>query len=158
VAAAKFTDLVGKRGANQSEIELFHDWVFSDGRAIREAVNAGQRNFEDVLQLVALGKKFKEWIAGQPDDANLRKEYCSAVTRLDWADKLPVRGTRWALLLGASKAVAAMTNPTFGGTAGIAMSLANTFLLDKLIKGWKPNQFVSGPLHTFVDKPDDHTS
>jgi hypothetical protein len=44
-----------------------------------------------------------------------------------------------------------IASPIVGGIAGVGMSLANTFLVEKLIKGWKPNQFVGGPLLTFVD-------
>jgi hypothetical protein len=156
VATAKFATILQKRGMSDTEIGLFQEWVFSEGRAIREAVNAGHRNFEDVLQLVERGKEFKEWVADQPDDSNLRKEYCIAVTKVGWADKLQVRATRWALLVGASEAIAAMTTPIVGGTSGIAMSAANSFLVDKLIKGWRPNQFVAGPLRTFVDKSVNH--
>ena len=47
---------------------------------------------------------------------------------------------------------AAFTNPITGTAAGTALSLADSFLLDKLIKGWKPSQFIDGPLKDFVQR------
>jgi hypothetical protein len=68
-----------------------------------------------------------------------------------WADKLPPKTLRWLLFTGGGLALgAAFTNPLTGAIAGTALSLADSFLLDKLIKGWRPSQFIEGPLKDFV--------
>jgi hypothetical protein len=41
-------------------------------------------------------------------------------------------------------------SPLAGTAVGIGLSAGDSFLVDKLIKGWKPNQFVNGPLKEFV--------
>jgi hypothetical protein len=43
-----------------------------------------------------------------------------------------------------------VTSPAAGAAVGVGLSAADTFLLDKLLKGWKPNQFVEGPLKEFI--------
>jgi hypothetical protein len=45
----------------------------------------------------------------------------------------------------------AMT-PGAGVATGIGLSAADYFLLDRLLKGWKPNQFVEGSLRPFLRK------
>jgi hypothetical protein len=41
--------------------------------------------------------------------------------------------------------------PTGLGTAaGVSVGIADTFYLDRLIKGWRPNLFIEGPYKTFV--------
>jgi len=42
-------------------------------------------------------------------------------------------------------------SPATGLAVGAASSAADTFLLDKLLKGWRPNHFVDGKLKPFLD-------
>jgi hypothetical protein len=37
-----------------------------------------------------------------------------------------------------------------GTSAGISVGAADSLLLDRLIKGWKPNQFIDGPIREFT--------
>jgi hypothetical protein len=42
-----------------------------------------------------------------------------------------------------------------GGIATISatvLAAADTFLLEKVVKGWKPNQFVDKEMKTFLEK------
>ena len=43
-----------------------------------------------------------------------------------------------------------------GPLTGIAVSVFDTFFLDKLCGGWKPNQFISGKLKSFLDTHDEY--
>jgi hypothetical protein len=38
-----------------------------------------------------------------------------------------------------------------GSLGGIAFSAADTFILDKIIKGWKPHQFIEKDLKLLFD-------
>jgi ABC-type branched-subunit amino acid transport system permease subunit len=37
-----------------------------------------------------------------------------------------------------------------GTMIATALGAADTFLLDRILRGWKPSQFVTGPLMKFV--------
>jgi len=39
-----------------------------------------------------------------------------------------------------------------GTMIGVGLSIADTFILDKLIKGWKPNQYISEVEKFLVNK------
>ena len=132
-------------------MEAFQECVFHDGRAISEAVNANHKNFDDVLKVAAQARKFKDWIADRPEDADLRNEYIRAVQELDWIDRLPAKSLRW-VLFAIGGAVLSLIPPPIGPVASTTLSISDTFLVDKLLKGWKPNQFVAGPLKEFVKK------
>jgi hypothetical protein len=151
-AACKFRNLVTRRAGRDAEIQAFEELIFSESRCIREAVNSGSRNFEDVLRLVNAGIKFKEWLKKGSQDADLVKEYCREVTRVEWADKLPPKTARWAIFAAAGTAAGILLSPLAGAAVGIGLSAGDSFLVDKLIKGWKPNQFVNGPLRDFVKR------
>jgi len=151
-AACKFKNLIERRGASETQIQAFEDLVFRESRCIREAVNSGERTFDDVLRLVTAGLKFKEWLKKSSQDGDVVKEYCREVTQAEWAEKLPPKSARFAIFAAASTAASFLLTPLAGAAVGIGLSAGDYFLLDKVIKGWKPNQFVNGPLKDFVGR------
>jgi hypothetical protein len=151
IAACKFSNLINKATSGRERVSVFQEDVLDDLPNIREAVNSGSRNFSDVVRLVEQAKKFKEWLRKQDEDEQIRKSYLRDVMHVDWADKLPPKALRWLIFTGGGLLLgAAFTNPITGTAAGTALSVADSFLLDKLIKGWKPNQFIDGPLKEFL--------
>jgi hypothetical protein len=152
VAACKFKRLIARRASSDAEVQAFEELIFSESRCIREAVNSGERSFDDVLRLVNAGVKFKEWLKKTSQDDDLVKEYCREVTRAEWADKLPPKTARWAIFAAAGAAAGFLLTPLAGAAVGLGLSAGDSFLLDRLIKGWRPNQFVNGPLKEFVKR------
>ncbi len=105
----------------------------------------------ELAKLVAEAQKFKSWIKGQPDDADMRKAYLAEVGGLGWCDKLPRKTARWAIFTASGIALSAIMTPTIGVMTGAALNAIDYFLVDKLVQGWKPNPFVEGPLREFLD-------
>jgi len=150
IGANKIADVLRTHEGNRDVLEHFAEFTVSDSRAIGAAIASRQRDFVDLLKLVQGAKKFKEWLAKQQESNDLCAEYCREVSRLDWADKLPPKTIRWLLFNALGLAVGATTSPVVGGAIGVGLSAADSFLLDKLLKGWKPSQFVEGPLKEFI--------
>ncbi len=151
IAEIKLGRLLRRRHFNDERIKLFQEWTFTKGRAIRDAVNKGHRSFDDILKLVASAQRFKEWLSKQPDAGDVRQEYLREISRIDWADKLPAKSFRWLLFSTLGGALGFLTTPVTGVLTGAALNAVDAFIIDKLVKGWKPNQFVEGPLKAFVD-------
>jgi hypothetical protein len=61
-------------------------------------------------------------------------------------DKLPHKIIRWSLFTGAGVAIDLLGAGGIGTAGGVLMSAADSFLVDRIAKGWKPVQFVNGPL------------
>jgi hypothetical protein len=51
---------------------------------------------------------------------------------------------------GLSALAAVTLSPAAGIAAGVGLNAADYYLIDRLIKGWKPNQFLEGPLKNFL--------
>jgi hypothetical protein len=151
IAQIRFSQSLERRKTSDAELNLFQDDVFNDGRAIQEAVNSNHKNFEDIIAVAAKARQFKEWIASAPEDASLRKEYLHSVSKLDWMEGLPAKSLRWLIFTGAGLLLGGIP-----GAAGLIAStltgVSDTFLVDHVVKGWKPNQFVEGPLRDFVER------
>jgi hypothetical protein len=100
--------------------------------------------------LVRQAEQFREWLKKQGNAEDLRKAYCQDVAHLDWADKLPPKSLRWLMITAAGFGLSAVAGPIAGTIAATALSAGDAFLLDKLLKGWKPNHFIEGPLKQFL--------
>jgi hypothetical protein len=152
IFVTKVDSVLDRYRNNASQISTFQDFIFKDGRAIGEVINSGQRSFADWLKILERADKFRQWLRDKPPDANLAKEYFREVTQSSWIDKLPSKTFRWAIFTGAGLALDALGAGGLGAAATVAISAADSFLLDHIIKGWKPNQFVDGTLRKFVDR------
>ncbi|MDA9208818.1 hypothetical protein N9P03_01295 [bacterium] len=145
----KLKDIMGRQVKNQSEIELFQRITIGEGRSVREAINSGQRSFDEFLELMEHASQFRKWLSDQEPAQSLVQDYYSEMTAGTWAEKLPAKSFRWMFFTGAGVAADLLIPTGIGTVAGVALSAGDTFLLDKVAKGWKPNQFIEGPLVDF---------
>jgi hypothetical protein len=146
---AKFDLMNMRREGSQKDLELFQNFHF-ESKNLRGAINKGERTFSEFLNLLDESRKFKDWLKGASPEKGLLKEYYDAVTKQGWLDKLPNKSARFGLMTGAGIALGFITGGLAAAAGGIALGAADTFLLDRVIRGWRPNQFVEEDLKTFV--------
>ncbi|WP_457492218.1 hypothetical protein [Tardiphaga sp. P5_C7] len=145
----KYLNLMQKRDSAVSEIDLFQD-LHLHGRAIREVINKREKSLDDLYLLLDEAKKFKSWLRDKNPDRSLVKEYFDAVTRETWVDKLPTKSVRWIITTGLGAAVETLYPTGLAIAAAQGVSLADATVLDKMLKGWRPDQFVNGAWSDFV--------
>lgn len=152
VQAKAIEAVVCRHKKSAFQIESFIDLTFTDGRAIREAVNSGAISFASVVKLLDSADKFRHWIREQPADANLVRAYYQEAIKDSWADRLPAKSVRWSIFTSIGLGIDALGAGGLGSTAaGVAIGAVDTFLMDKLIKGWKPHQFVESELAELIN-------
>lgn len=154
IFSLKFNDLLATRQRSDEQINVFQDYVFDDARAISEAINTGEKSFRDLLELLLKADKFKHWLKEQEPNQQLFKAYFQEVTKKSWADKLPPKSIRWALFNLAGLGVDALGAGGIGKVMGLAISASDEFLLDKILKGWKPSQFINTSKNQFLNVKD----
>jgi hypothetical protein len=118
------------------------------GNTVAEAIRGGERTFDDLIKVLDEAERFRGWLRDKEPDADLLYEYYRAVTEPSWISTLPAKVFRWSIAVGLGAAVPGLT----GQLVGAAYGLFDTFLLETLATGWKPNQFVDGELRNFVRK------
>jgi hypothetical protein len=148
----KYVSLFRRRERSVNEIDLFQD-LHLEGRPLSEVLNRNERTFDEFLQLLEKATKFKAWLRGVNPDQKLLEEYFQAVTRETWADRLPARSMRWVITTGLATAVEALYPTGAAIAAAQGLGLADATVLDKILHGWKPDQFVKGPMSEFVGAP-----
>lgn len=140
----KFNSIINKQLDSQKQINLFQDFVFDEAKKIREAVNRNEIKFEDLIEIFKKAKKFKSWLKNIESDKNLVKEYFKEVTAESLIDRLHSKTLRWSLFTGGGIILDLIARtPAIGTISGIGLGAFDSLLLDKLIKGWKPNQFIN---------------
>jgi len=137
----KLSDILVKRDRNQSQIAAFQDIFLHDAHAIRETINSGDRSFTEFIPILEKGSRYKEWLRSLNPDKNIIEEYYRQITSSTWIETLPVKALRFAVTT-----ISGIANPA----AGIALGAADSFIVDRLRRGWKPHQFVNLVLKRFV--------
>lgn len=150
LASQKIDYIIDKSKKSSSTLSNFNTFIFDDSKAIREAVNSGKIDLDDLLEVLIKSKKFKEWIAGLKPEEDLIKSYYEEVTKETIVDKLPVKSVRWGLFTGLGYAVDTFVTGGVGTLTGIALGVLDTFYLDRMISGWKPNQFIDNEVKRLI--------
>jgi len=101
--------------------------IFTDGFALREAVNNGARSMKEVADLVRQSRRFRDWLSNQEPSSPLIGQYIEAINRETWAGLLPVKLLRWSIAI-----MVGLVNPP----AGIIVTTADTFLTERMARGW----------------------
>ena len=143
----KHYDFLRARDRADSVIDHFKDITLSGFPSIREAINTGDRSIADFLRLLDKAQKFKEWLRRENPDSELLADYVEAATAETWAEKLPAKAARWAILTSIEAALGTIT--------GAAVGALDALYLDKLIRGWRPSHFIEGPYRDFVSRPEE---
>lgn len=133
--------LFERANRNREAREQFSELVLADFPSIRDVIDSGERSFAEFLKVLDKAQKFKAWLAKANPDQKLVSQYIDALKADTWADKAPVKALRYLFSLGTGYA-----DPTGGMLSGAA----DAFLLDRLVKGWRPNHFVDDRLKPFL--------
>jgi hypothetical protein len=151
IIANRFGSLFRKRLKNSEQISAFQDVFLENSCALLEAINSGERTFSEFLDLIEKSTKFRDWVGARNPDENLIREYGNAVSAQSWIEKLPRKSIRFALVtLGGLASEAIFPTGGVGTMIGVGIGASDTLLLDRLARGWKPNQFVERHLKLFT--------
>lgn len=143
VVQIRFDALLHRTSMNTDAQRQFSEIVLPDMPTIAEAVDSGERSFDEFLRLLDKADRFKSWLKSANPDEGLTREYLHAVTSQDWIQTTKAKGVRYLFSLAADAC-----NPI----AGLASGLIDNFLIEKLLGGWRPNHFVNDRLAPFLSE------
>lgn len=152
IHAKTIDSILNRSFESERKIEAFSALTLESGHAIRESINNGKLQFSEVVTLLDKADKFREWLEKQPADDELIKNYYQAVIEDSWVEKLPAKSTRWGVFTAAGAGIDLLGAGGFGTAIGAALGAFDTFVLDKLIGGWKPHHFVEGDLVKLISE------
>jgi hypothetical protein len=142
----KCSGLLKRINIEQKNISDFSRVITAETPRIKDLINAKDKSFDEFLSLLDKSEKFKSWLVNVNPDQEVIAEYLNAVSSEGWMQSIPSKGLRY-VIGGALGVIEPITAHVF--------SLADSFLLEKLIGGWKPNRFVNKSLKPFLEREDD---
>jgi len=148
----QFNEIIQKRLNSQDNIDAFEEYILANCYSIGDAFVNGLVSKKELLKLFEKADNFRDWLLAVPENKSLIGEYHLAVTKETFADKLPTKATRFVIFEGIGLALDAMGAGGIGTVLGTGLSAFDSFYLDKLIQGWKPNQFVDNNLKPILKK------
>lgn len=146
----KFHDIYNKTKRSAEDLFQFNEFLLNNGHSIRDVINNGDKNFEDFFQILDKADKFRGWLKNIDEDKSIIQEYHNAIAAETWIDKLPPKILRWSFFTGAGLALDVILTGGIGTAIGLGLSIGDALLLDKVLKGWRPNIFVENELKPFI--------
>lgn len=142
VLQVRYSELLKRSGLHARATEAFTEVVLPDTPSLREVIDSGQRSFQEFLILLDKADRFKHWLKGVNPDEGLVRTYLSDVSSDGWIQRLPAKSIRYVITSALDK---------LDPVAGVLAGLADNFLVEKLLGGWRPNHFVDSRLRPFIE-------
>jgi|GEM_PF-2528279 len=149
IIAVKVNSLITTATKSAKDIEMFQYAEFPNSPSLHAIINDRHRSMREFLQVLKEGEKFKDWLTGLGEGNKIVQEYIAKMNEKSWLQSVPSKAGRFYLVQGISTILKA-TGTLEGIAAGIGLSAANTFLVEKLLKGWKPNHFIEETVKPFI--------
>lgn len=137
----RHAQMLQRTNINLNERKQFEDIALPDFPCLSEVIDSGERSLDDYFHLLDKSTRFKDWLKGVSPDEALVRTYMQDMSSKGWIETLPAKAVRYLITLGLDKLA-----PTAGAIAGVV----DTFLVEKLCAGWRPNHFVTKRLAPFV--------
>lgn len=143
--ALKLNSLKGFVNNGMHDFQIIQKLANPEYHSIAATINQKRKTFRELIQLLGKAQRFKEWKQTIPDEADFLAEYSKAVAiESKWNDNVFVKTGRWLITSTIG------TIPLAGTLAGPIVSAIDTFVIDKIMKKWTPNQFLQSDVREFV--------
>ena len=143
IVQLRYSEILRRRDLNEDQLATFHQVTLPDYPSLRETIDSGQRSFKEFLLLLDKAARFKEWLRSASTDEGLVRSYLADVTKEGWIQSIPAKTARYLFTLALDA-----HSPIIGAGAAIA----DSFIIEKLLGGWRPNHFVENRLGPFIQQ------
>ncbi|MGF6504666.1 hypothetical protein [Paraburkholderia sp. 32] len=141
IIRVRYAELLRRSQLNSESRQQFVDVLLPNAPSLCEAIDSGERSIEDFFRLLDKGDRFRNWLGAANPDENLVHAYIRDIAAEPWTQGIAVKSIRYALTTALGLA---------GLGIGVVSGIADTFVIDKLLSGWRPNHFVDKNLLPFV--------
>lgn len=141
IIRTRYSEVLRRAQLNAESRQQFVDVILPDAPSLSEAIDAGERSIDDFFRLLDKGGRFRNWLGTVNPDENLVRAYMREITLEPLIQGTAAKTLRYALTTALG-----FINPA----AGVVAGGTDSFVIDKLFSGWRPNHFVDKRLLPFV--------
>jgi hypothetical protein len=148
---ARFTGMIERSQQSSDERADFENRLVPGRRAIGEAFNSGVLSIDEIMDAIVASSKFKQWSGGLSSDASMISEYINECTKDTVADHISTNVGKW-IVVGALADQCQTVFPFLGSAVGLGFAAVEHFFVERVVKGWRPHQFVNERLKPLLAK------
>ncbi len=141
IVQLRYYELLRRQKLNEDQRANFHEITLPDYPSLRESIDSKHRTFKEFLLLLDRAARFKEWLKSTSLDQALVRSYMTAISKEGWIQSVPAKTVRYLFTLALES-----QSPWIGAAAAIG----DSFVIEKLLGGWRPNHFVENRLAPFL--------
>jgi hypothetical protein len=130
IIRVRYAELLRRSQLNTEARQQFVEVLLPQAPSLSEAIDSGERSMDEFFRLLDKGGRFRDWLGTVNPDDKLIHAYITAKT------------IRYVLTTAAGAVVSPVTSAAVG--------FADSFVVDKLLSGWRPNHFIDRRLSPFV--------
>lgn len=139
----RYAEILRRGQLNEEQLTSFRQVTLPDYPSLRETIDSGQRTFKDFLLLLDKAARFKEWLKTAAVDEGLLRSYLAGVSKEGWVQSVPAKTVRYLFTTALESQYPLI---------GTAAAIADSFIVEKLLGGWRPNHFVENRLGPFLQQ------
>lgn len=143
IIQTRHSELLRRSSIDREDRQRFQELILPDMPKLAEVIDSGERSFEEFMRLLDRADKFKKWLNSVSPDEGLVRSYLKEASAEGWIQRVPAKLIRYIL----ATAIGA-----FSPGAGAAAGLADSFLVERLLGGWRPSHFVKERLGPFTEE------
>lgn len=136
----QLTDVINRTQKSEAEIVAFQKHILTGYPSIGNAYITKQIDAKQLLKIMEESDRFRDWLRSIPADTDLINRYVTEALAPTLADKKVAKIARFAINVMSG----------FVPVLGTVTSFTDTFFVDKLINGWKPNHFIDKKLKNLL--------
>ncbi|WP_025598187.1 hypothetical protein [Burkholderia sp. WSM2230] len=141
IIRVRYAELLRRSQLNSESRQQFVDVLLPNAPSLAEAIDSGERSIAEFFRLLDKGDRFKNWLGAVNPDDNLVHAYIRDITSEPWTQGITAKTIRYAMTTALG---------FVGPVTGTLSALADSFVVDKLLSGWRPNHFVVKTLSPFL--------
>jgi len=146
IIQVRHAEFLRRTQLNSDARHNFSEIVLPNTLSIAEIIDSRERSINDFFRLLDQAAKFKEWLKTASPDEGLIKAYITDISKESFAQSIPAKVARYVL-------ATAIGAQFVSWVPGAAAGFVDTFLVEPVFTGWRPNHFVKRKLTPFLTAP-----
>ncbi|HRE82346.1 MAG TPA: hypothetical protein PLN52_14970 [Opitutaceae bacterium] len=146
----RISHLAQKCGQSRGLLNHFQEVIISNQRTLRDSINRGNIPVDDLMKLLLRARDFKAWLGRCSQDQSIVEQYYRELLRESFFERTTMKNLRWLLFTAIGAAAGFTLSPAAGMAAGAAIGAVDHFVIGRLVKGWRPSQFIEDDLRPLL--------
>ncbi|NGX49640.1 MAG: hypothetical protein K940chlam5_01239 [Candidatus Anoxychlamydiales bacterium] len=146
--------IFAKSKKTKAQLKNFKQEILINANCIRDAANLKQIDLGYLFTFLKKARRLKKKFLSLPPDADLLKSYYKELTHDTFFQTLPFKILKFVFFtgLGVASNKFISDNLTTQTISAVSLGAFDSFIIDKLVSKWSPNQFINKDIKKLINE------